>query len=197
MDPDIGALPAEFVGHFNEANHILGNVANRVTRWGTREPRVTNELLELRRRVTNVFDNASAMTWPPEDANEPPGAEHYKEIPFQLDHWIRDRGNGRATFAPDPALASFKEAFEDVELRRIRRCPVEDCGRYFYAVRANTGACSLHLARARMQRVRDPEKRQQYEETRQVNRLVATKKLSIAKARAVVKGKQQSRKETQ
>ena len=84
--------------------------------------------------------------------------------------------------------AAFRAAIEGIEIKRLKRCPIRNCRKIFYATRANTGACRDHLARARVYRGRDPELRRVYEQARRINRLVRQGK-SIGEAKSEVQRK--------
>lgn len=87
-------------------------------------------------------------------------------------------------------LEKLFDALRRVEANRIRRCPI--CRGFFFAVRANKGACDEHLTLARARRGRNPELRRQYEETRRINRLVREGK-PIGQAKAEVHRKKRER----
>ncbi len=84
----------------------------------------------------------------------------------------------------------FRAAIEGLEVERLKRCPIRDCRKVFYAMRRNTGACREHLARARVYLAR--ERREQYEQTRRINRMVRQGK-SIGEAKAEVQRKRSNR----
>ena len=133
------------------------------------------------------------MTWPsPEtEENEPAWTEHYASVPFAINYSIEDKGDGRVSFEPELILADFMKALEGTEILRVRRCLI--CGRFYYAVRDNKGACDEHLARVRVKLGRDPQLREKYEANRRINKLVRQEKLSIREAKAVVKNKSTGR----
>ncbi len=122
---------------------------------------------------------------------------HDPVVDFPLPHRLYQRW-GRIVIDPEPLsfAETFRKAIEGLEVARIRRCPVADCGKFFYAVRFNTGACNQHLARARVQRGRDTELRRQYEETRRINRLVRDGR-PLDKAKAEVKTNRRKRRTVQ
>jgi hypothetical protein len=122
-------------------------------------------------------------------------SEFYDPIDFSVPYVMTAR-IGRITSEPYMYVNAFREVIEGLEITRIRRCPIADCGKFFYAVRFNTGACNEHLARVRVQRGRDPELRQQYEETRQINRRVHTG-MPLDQARAEVERKRRKRRTVQ
>lgn len=167
----------------------LNSLAWRVTRFQTREPQPSAELDALFKTVRNVFEHLHSMTWPSE--TEWLGrSEHYDSVPLAIPYFIEDTGNGRVSFKSDPLLEAFKKALEDTEISRVRRCGL--CGKFYYATRANKGACEEHLARARVERSRDSALRQKYEETRRVNQL-SKQGMPVGKAIAKVKGSKKRR----
>ncbi len=101
---------------------------------------------------------------------------------------------------PPPSLPPSRDAAEPKPAKmgagalRIRRCPV--CGRFYYAVRTDRGACDEHLARARVQRGRDPELRRRYKETCRINRLVRDG-MPLDKAKAEVQRQRRKRRTVQ
>jgi hypothetical protein len=111
-------------------------------------------------------------------------------VPYVMSAFI-----GRIRSEPYMFVNAFREVMEGLEIARIRRCPVADCGKFFYAVRFNTGACNKHLARVRVQRGRDPQLRRQYEETRQINRRVH-RGMPLDQARAEVRNKKREGRKT-
>ena len=73
-----------------------------------------------------------------------------------MNYWVGDsNGKGRISLIPTWVRHEFMAALAGVEIERIRRCPIDDCGKFFYARPAHKGACDEHLARARVQRGRD------------------------------------------
>jgi len=133
------------------------------------------------------------MTWPsPEqEEKEPAWNEHYASVPFAINYSIEDIGDGRVSFEPELNLGEFMKTLAGTEILRVRRCPA--CGKFYYAVRANKGACDEHLARERVRRGRDPHLQKKYEASRRINKLVKQKKLSIRDAKAVVEKKSNGR----
>jgi hypothetical protein len=106
--------------------------------------------------------------------------------PFNL-RFIDNGGVWKSSSSP--LLDRLREAIDGVELTRLRRCPV--CCKFYYAIRSNKGACDEHLGVARVWRLR--KKIPEYNENRQVNRLVRKRNYSIGEARAVVmKNKEKS-----
>ena len=95
---------------------------------------------------------------------------------------------------PSRDAAEPKPAKMGAGALRIRRCPV--CGRFYYAVRADKGACDEHLARARVKRGRDPELRRRYKETCRINLLVRGG-MPLNKAKAEVQRKRRKRRTVQ
>jgi hypothetical protein len=99
--------------------------------------------------------------------------------------------------APDDDISVFQgitgqflKELIGTDPRRIRRCPI--CSRIYYAWRRDKGACSPRCCDtyyARKFRL----KRRQYEETRQVNRLVATG-MPLNKAKAELQKREKRRK---
>jgi hypothetical protein len=162
-------------------------LVRRQPHWRSREPRPTDELIKLFNTVSTVFKGLDGMTWPSteNERDEPAWTEHYGTVPFEMAYSVEDKGDGRVNFEPDLMLQRFKEALEGTEILRVCRCPI--CGRFYYAVRKNKGACDEHLARARVKRGRDPQLRERYEANRRINELVKQKKLPIGKAKAAVK----------
>ncbi len=172
------ALAEAFVQEFSQCapTHPFRHIVEQTTRWRTHEPRPTNELVDLFQFVLDIFERLEGMTWPsPEtEADEPPWTEHYDSVPFQMTYSIEDSGDGRVSFQPEPNLSRFKSALEGVEISRVRRCPL--CGKFYYAVRDNKGACDAHLDRARVERGRNPELRAKYEEARRFRKRLGVKK---------------------
>jgi hypothetical protein len=184
VDPEPQTLSSAFVREFagRPRPNPLYHLAQRVTRWQTREPRPSSELVGLFNTVRGLFERLPEMTWPTE-GEEPVLNEHYDRVQFSLTFSIEDTGDGRVSFQPDATLTDFKTALEDTEISRVRRCPI--CGKFYYGVRNNKGACDEHLARARVERGRDPEVRKMYEVNRRINKLVK-QKVPIGKAKAKV-----------
>jgi hypothetical protein len=120
--------------------------------------------------------------------------EYYGAVDFSVPYVV-SAWTGRIKSTPYMWANAFREAIENLEIARIGQCPFSDCGKYFYAVRFNTGACKEHLARARVQRGRDPELRRRYEETRRINRFVREGK-SLAAAKATVRNRTRKRRTT-
>jgi len=164
-------LSDEFVRKFGQHRrpHPFHHLVQRVTHWGTSDPKFNRELTNLFKSVLSVFERLPDMTRPSRmKEDEPAWVEHYDSVPFNMTYFIEDNDNGRVRFAPDPLLAEFKKALEGTEISRMRRCPI--CGNFYYAVRDNKGACDKHLARARVERGRDPELRKKYEKNRKRDR---------------------------
>jgi hypothetical protein len=160
----------------------LERLAWNMTGQGTgKQTRRNESLVRFYRFVREVFGSLDRMT------------EDLSEVPFKLTYFITDSGHGLISFAPDPWPNEFKTALEGIEIARIKRCPT--CEKYFYAVRANKGACDEHLARERVRRGRDPERLRQYEETRRINRLVSEGK-TLAAAKAAVRNTKRKRRTT-
>ncbi len=168
-----GELRTEFVERFGPQSSgvgsatVLQSLAGRVA-----QNHRVNELVLTFVAVRRLFESLPAMAWPSEPLTAR-SVEEYREVLFPMNYWVRDSdGKGRISFDPDPVRHEFMAALAGVEIERIRRCPIDDCGKFFYARPAHKGACDEHVARARVQRGRDPERRQQYERTRRINRLV-------------------------
>jgi hypothetical protein len=101
--------------------------------------------------------------------------------------------DGRLRFRASLLRQSFQGAFTGVELARIRRCPV--CTGFYYAVRANKGACDKHLVLARTWKIR--KKTPEYRENWQINKLMKSGRFgSRLVARAVVASRRRSRNST-
>lgn len=195
-DPE--CLCRDFLHQFSVRYPVtrLQQLAARMTRFGTRaEPNEDVGLSELHRKICDVLDEIPTMTRPtPEEENRKPYEEvsdplwmkHWGQAEFDLRFCVRDFGDGRVFFDPDPIEGDFKQALQGAEIRRIRRCPV--CEKFFYAERKNTGACKEHLALARVRRSRNPALRKKYERNRSINRLTKSidpltkKRVSIGKA---------------
>jgi hypothetical protein len=138
------------------------------------------------------------MACPAEGASGPRPTDHYPwneaecdRVPFSMRMEVGIGEDGLISFDPDPFWLHFQKALHKADPMRVRRCP--HCGNFYFAVRSNTGACNEHLARVRMQRSRDPERRRQYEETRRINRLVHQEKMELKLARAKVQRRQRRR----
>jgi hypothetical protein len=94
--------------------------------------------------------------------------------------------DGRLEFGPSSLLRGFQNVFTGVEMARLRRCPV--CTAFFYAVRANKGACDKHLILARTWKIR--EKTPEYRKNWQINKLVKSgRSLDVARATVVFRSK--------
>jgi hypothetical protein len=160
--------------------HPLNLLAVRVAQFGTGVPRRTSELSNKYSIVIRCLETLPEMTvLSSETEAEMPGWErHYETYNFDLPYLVGDLGNGKVTFQADSILESFKEALEDAEISRIQRCPILECRKFYYAARQNTGACAEHLARARVERARDSEKRRQYRENQKKNRKEKTRRKS-------------------
>jgi len=171
-------------------------LVRRLPHRRSREPRPTDELIKLFNTVNTVFKGLDGMTWPSteNEGDEPAWTGHWGTVPFEMTYSVEDKGDGRVSFEPDLMLQRFKKALEGTEILRVCRCPI--CGRFYYAVRKNKGACDEHLARARVKRGRDPQLREKYEANRRINQLVKQKKLPIGKAKAAVKEKFTGRRKT-
>jgi hypothetical protein len=84
--------------------------------------------------------------------------------------------NGKAVVMGNSALDAFLDALDGADLAYIRRCPLDDCGRFFWAPRLDAPCCSkAHTSRYRVQRFRksreDPryrERQKKYEYTRKL-----------------------------
>jgi hypothetical protein len=76
--------------------------------------------------------------------------------------------NGCLKFNSPLLLHGFRRAFTDVKLERLRRCPV--CTGFYYALRANKGACDEHLGLERVlkNRQKTPEYRERWRNKRLV-----------------------------
>ena len=75
---------------------------------------------------------------------------------------------GRNFVPRDHILEGFRRAFTGVDLARLRRCPV--CTGFYYALRANKGACDKHVGLARIWKIRQktPEYRERWRNKRLV-----------------------------
>jgi len=80
------------------------------------------------------------------------------------------RGNERATVVVSgfEAVDAFLNVIEGIEARRIRRCELAECARFFWAVRGHSRCCcKAHTALCRLRRYRAKSK--DYELHRQLN----------------------------
>lgn len=138
---------------------------------------VTNVL----RWIVTAWSNRDK--WPGLSAMGPPSAS-LSLLPAQS---LSMGQSGLLTILPDPAWMLLMQSLEGLEAHRLRRCPIADCGRFFYAARSNSGACHEHLALARVRRGRPSGQalKRQYEETRRTNALVR-KGHPLAEAKAMV-----------
>ena len=184
LPDDEETLHLAFVQRFavRVAHNPLELLAWNMSGHGTgKQPRKNESLIRFYRFAREVFESLPRMT------------EDLSEVPFRLTYFITDGGHGLISFHPDPWPNNFKTALDGIEIARIKRCPA--CDKFFYAVRANKGACDEHLARVRVQRGRDRELLRQYEETRRINRLVRKGK-SLAEAKATVRKTRRKRRTT-
>ena len=76
--------------------------------------------------------------------------------------------NGFLEFRSSMLLEKLRRAFTGVELARLKRCPV--CTGFYYALRANKGACDKHVGLARIWKIRQktPEYRERWRNKRLV-----------------------------
>jgi hypothetical protein len=126
---------------------------------------------------------ASRDAWP--SVTGQPADHTFNWIPATLIASI-DR-TGLFSMEPVPVWLVFQQTFNRLDVARLRRCPLPNCRKIFYAKRANTGACDEHLSIARTQRSRALKR--QYEETRQINQLTRKNGLSYKEATAKVRNK--------
>ncbi len=162
LDTDLGAFP------------LLGAAWDKIDRC--------HELWELQKRTREILEGVSKSV---------PGSSYLHPAGVPAWEWVQIDDRGRIGVAKvTSAFEGLNSALVDVQPNRIRRCPV--CQDFFYAARANKGACDEHLARARVQRGRDPELRRRYEQTRRINRLVRHGK-PIGEAKSEVQRKEVKR----
>lgn len=178
---------ADSIALLEKAQNVHEASSDKVTRLKRVLEVYEGRLLDTFSMVRLLLEQLTA----PIDATEENGFSFPIAIRLPVLFEVGDYADtGHLSFLLDPITDALKNAFERVEIARIRRCPM--CGKFFYAVRANKGACDEHLAYARVQRGRDPEMRKQYEENRRINRLVREGK-SLAQAKEEVAKKRRKR----
>ena len=113
-----------------------------------------------------------------------------EEIHIQDGRDAKGKPVSRLKFSSSSLLQGFQDAFRDVELARLRRCPV--CTGFYYAVRENKGACDnaghLVLVRTWNHRKKTPE----YRENWRINKLVKSG-FPLSKARAAIVSRKKAR----
>jgi hypothetical protein len=146
---------------FYEFFHAVRSVLNQLV--ARREHPESYQYWEL--KALSALDRAAGVTIPEDSENEvlrpvdilPLGGPLTEQIHVQ---------KGLLEFRSSILLENLRRALTGVELARLRRCPV--CTGFYYALRANKGACDKHVGLARIWKIRQksPEYRERWRNKR-------------------------------